>query len=138
MKLWLQSSNLFLCNLKHRTLEILRSVFEQRIWFPDLQTISPTFYDQLFCQFPFVKNLQTQTVCTEKLNKTLYYEKGARKMCVRLRPLVNFTNILWAAFGSISLRQKITNSYSKQIKTAKNTSIWKSRSLFKSWWDWDL
>jgi hypothetical protein len=41
-------------------------------------SISPTFYEQLLCQNPIAKKLQTQIVSTEKLHKKLSYEKAAR------------------------------------------------------------
>ena len=56
------------------------------------------FYEQLLRWFPFDKKLQTLTVSTEKLQKTLLYEKAGRKMLVKLTPGVNSTNILQAAF----------------------------------------
>jgi hypothetical protein len=49
-------------------------------------SISPTFYEQLLCQYPFVKKLQTQIVSTEKLHKKLSYENAARKILVKLTP----------------------------------------------------
>ena len=42
--------------------------------------ISPTFYEQLFGQFPFANQIQKETVSTEKGLKALLYEKAARKM----------------------------------------------------------
>ena len=41
---------------------------------------------RLICQFPLAKKLQTQTVNTEKLHKTLLDEKTDRKMSVKLTP----------------------------------------------------
>ena len=40
-----------------------------------------------FCLFPFAKKLYTQTVSTEKLRKTLSYEKASLKMLVKLTPV---------------------------------------------------
>jgi hypothetical protein len=48
--------------------------------------ISPTFYEQLLCQNPFAKKLQTQIVSTQKLHKTLSYKKAAHKIMVKLTP----------------------------------------------------
>jgi hypothetical protein len=45
-------------------------------------SISPTFYEQLLCQNPFAKKLQTQIVSTQKLRKKLLYKKAARKILV--------------------------------------------------------
>jgi len=59
-------------------------------------------------QYYCAKKLQSQTVIREKLRKTLCYEKGVHKMFVKLTPVVNFTNILQAAFAPILLCQKIT------------------------------
>jgi len=56
----------------------------------------------------FAKNLQGQTVTREKLHKTLLYEKGASKMLMKLTPVVNFINILQAAFALIFFCQTIT------------------------------
>jgi hypothetical protein len=49
-------------------------------------SISPTFYEQLLCQNPFAKKLQTQIVCAQKLRKKLSYEKASRKVLVKLTP----------------------------------------------------
>ncbi len=51
-----------------------------------LWLVSPTFYKQLLCWFPFTQKLQTQTVSTEKLQKILLYKKAAPKMLVKLTP----------------------------------------------------
>jgi hypothetical protein len=40
-----------------------------------LQSISPTFYEQLLHSHSFAKKLQSQTVCGEKLCKTPFYDK---------------------------------------------------------------
>ena len=58
----------------------------KRIKAPPKMSISPTFYDHLFSPFHFAKKLQTQTVRTEKLHKSLSYKKAARKMLVKLPP----------------------------------------------------
>jgi len=47
-------------------------------------SISTTFYEQLLCQNPFTKKLQTQIESTEKLCKKLSYEKAAGKILVKL------------------------------------------------------
>ena len=49
-----------------------------------MNQISPTFYLQLFSQFPFAKKIQTHIVRTEKMSRTLLYEKVAYKMWVKL------------------------------------------------------
>ena len=64
-----------------------------------LESISPTTYPQLLRQFPFTKKLQTQTVSTEKLHKTLLSKKAAREMLVKLTLMyflmffAEFTNV---------------------------------------------
>ena len=43
-------------------------------------------------------------------------------------PGIYFTNLLWAAFAPISLRQKHTNLKCKYRKAARKTFVWKSCS----------
>jgi len=64
------------------------------------------------------KKIQIQTVTREKqLCITLLNEKGVCKMLMKLTPVVNFTNILQAAFSPIFFCQKITIvSREKQCK----------------------
>ena len=55
------------------------SVLENQDWdslrhFGSLLSISPSFYEQLFHQFPFAKKFQNQTVNAEKLRKTLLFK----------------------------------------------------------------
>jgi len=50
-------------------------------------------YVQIFCQYSFIKKLQSQTVIREKLQEALLYEKGICKMLMKLTPAVNFINI---------------------------------------------
>jgi len=38
----------------------------------------------LFCQYPFAKKSQSQTVIREKVGKAILYEKSARKMVMKL------------------------------------------------------
>jgi len=38
------------------------------------------------CQFSFTKKLQSQTVSREKLRKSLFIEKAAKKMLEKLTP----------------------------------------------------
>ena len=57
-------------------------------------SISSTFYSQLFCQFPFAKKLQTQTINTEKFQKTLLCEKTALKMLVKLTPSLSLNKLI--------------------------------------------
>jgi hypothetical protein len=68
-----------------------------------------SFYEQLLRPYSFGKKLQSQTVIREKSFKALSYKKGLCKMLLKLTPLVNFTNILLAAFASKFSFQKITN-----------------------------
>jgi len=104
--------------------QLRRRIFGQK--FPEshhtnnvsLQSISPTFYDQLLSLFPSTKKLQIQTETTFKLRKTLLYEKSVHKMLVKLTPIINFINILQSAFELISFYQKITNPNCKYIKAA--------------------
>ncbi len=49
-------------------------------------------------------------------------------MLVKLTPVVNFTNILQAAFVLISLCQKMTNLNCEQIIAAQNTFVQKAAS----------
>ena len=65
-----------------------------------LESISTAFYEQLFCQFPFAKILQTQTVSTEKLLKTLVYKKAAYKMLVKSTSRFPTSNHLLAECNS--------------------------------------
>ena len=51
-----------------------------------LEWISSTFYEQPFCQSPFAKKNKTQTISTEKLNKTHWFKKFACKMLLKLTP----------------------------------------------------
>ena len=53
----------------------------------DLVSISPTFYKQLLCQFPFAKKVQTWALSTKKLLERILYKKAARKMLVKLMPV---------------------------------------------------
>ena len=56
-----------------------------------------------YCQWTFVKNIQTQTESTEKQCTTLLYKKGPCKMFMKLSCGVNFTNILCTAKGSFCI-----------------------------------
>ncbi len=60
-------------------------IFKQLIC-GDLVSISPTFYEQLLCQNPFAKKLQTQIVSTSNRHKKLSYDKAAHKIFVKLAP----------------------------------------------------
>jgi hypothetical protein len=53
-----------------------------------------TFYEQLLRQNSSTKEIQSQTVTREKLQKTLSYQKVAHKMLVKLTPVI-FTTFLW-------------------------------------------
>ena len=52
-------------------------------------SISPMFYEQLLGQYSFAKRIQSQTVSTKKLLKTLAYEKAGGKMLLKLTPGFN-------------------------------------------------
>ena len=43
-------------------------------------------YEQLLRQYSFAKRIQSQTVSTKKLLKTLLYKKAGHKMLVKLTP----------------------------------------------------
>jgi len=73
-----------------------------------LKSISSTFYEQLMRQYFCAKKLQSPTVIREKQRKALLYKKGLSKMLMKLTPVVNFIDILWATFAVIFLHQKIT------------------------------
>jgi hypothetical protein len=49
-------------------------------------------------------------------------------LLANIRPGVNFTNILWAAFVPKSFRQKITNPNCKHLKAVQITLVWLSIS----------
>ena len=92
-----------------------------------LESISPTFYKQLWRQLPFQQNLLTQTERTQKLQKSVWQKNAVCKMSVKVTPAVNFTNILQASFAPISFCPKNTNlsrkykkSRSKDFHTKKN------------------
>ena len=52
--------------------------------------------------FPFDKELQTQTVSSKKLHKTLSYGKAACKILVKLRP-ARAEEVLLAAAAAVDL-----------------------------------
>jgi len=66
-----------------------------------LTLVAPTFYEKLLRQYSFAKMSQSQTIIRENLHKAFLYEKGAHKTLMKLTPIVNFTNILSAAFAQI-------------------------------------
>jgi hypothetical protein len=49
---------------------------------------------QLLRQYFCAKKVQTLNLSTKKLCPKLSYEKGVRKMLVKLTPGVNFTNLM--------------------------------------------
>jgi len=55
-------------------------------------------------------------------NNFVQKTKAACKMWVKLKPVVNFTHILKAAFEEISFCQKNTNTNCKHRKDAKKIS----------------
>jgi len=67
-----------------------------------LESISPTFYEQLLRQYPHDKKFlsQRENFSTEKALKILFYQKAVNKMLLELTPGVNFINILLTAFGT--------------------------------------
>ena len=69
----------------------------------NLWSISPTFYEQLLCQFPYAKKVQTLNVSTEKLLKRLLYEKDARKMLVKLTPCLQLQNVASSTISSLTV-----------------------------------
>ncbi len=48
-----------------------------------LSSISPTFYVQIFDQYPYMPK-NTNTIFTEKLRKTFSYKNVAKKMLMKL------------------------------------------------------
>jgi hypothetical protein len=62
-----------------------------------------------------------------------YLGKAARKMLmlVKLKPAVNFTNILWVASMPISCGQKITKPNCKHIKALRNIFAQRNWSKIK-------
>jgi len=59
----------------------------------------------------------------QNLRKTIFYEKDAQKIFVKLPLLVNFINILRAGFCQFLFCENITNSNRKHKKVAKNTFL---------------
>jgi hypothetical protein len=86
------------------------AAFERSLFFcvNILASISPTFSDQLLRQYSCAKKLQNQTVIREKLRTALLYKNPACKKFMILAAVVNFFNILRAAFAPIFYCQKIT------------------------------
>jgi len=81
-----------------------------------LSTILPTFYYQLFCSKVF-----WEAFLYLQFGVAIFFvEKADRKMG-KLKPLVNFTNILQYSFA-----QKIIKSNLNYRKASKNTFVWKS------------
>jgi len=64
-------------------------------------------------------------------------QKCVQKMSMKLTPVVNLTNILWAVSEPIFLQKKFTNQNCKHIKASKNTFKQK-KLLVKCWWNWNL
>jgi len=94
-------------------------------------SISQTFYEQVFSEFPFFKKLQTQTVSKEmlhKLQKYLYTKKAKHKMLVKLTPVVKkfcqhfirgfFANILLPKNNKHNLKEQ--KSCTKLFPLKKN------------------
>jgi len=77
-----------------------------------------------FAQILFWKKSQSQAVIREKLQKALSYKKGKRKMLMKLTPVVNFNNILWAPFVPILFQQKITKPSWNLREATQNTFVW--------------
>jgi len=79
----------------------------------------------LFDNFLLPKKLQTQNLGREKLRKILLCKKAARKLFVKLPPIVQFINILRAAFFTISFFGK---NHKNKMKVEKTTFVQKSCS----------
>jgi len=79
----------------------LKQSISGAIVFACLESISTTFYEQIFADYLLPTKLQTQTVSADKFRKTLLYKNDARKMLVKLTPGVNFINILLKAFKHV-------------------------------------
>jgi len=101
----------------------------------DLHLISPfhqliaisTFYGELIHpSFPCAKKIQIQYVSSNKLCKTLLYIKATRKMLVKFTPVVNFTNILRAAYAPIPCANKLQTHTVSAEKLMLNTFVQKS------------
>jgi hypothetical protein len=64
------------------------------------------FTRNYFANFYTIKITNTKLYIKKSYKKTFIYEKDAPKMLVKLRPVVNFINILWAAFAPSILLSK--------------------------------
>ncbi len=89
-------------------------------------------YQHFTCRFCtniiLLIKLHSQTASIEKLCKTLLYEKAVHNMLAKLTPVVNFINILQAAFVPIFLRQKLQSQtvFREKLKKhfcTKNASV---------------
>jgi len=88
------------------------------------------FYQQItnsFLDYFFLQRI-TNTNCK--------HIKAAHEIMVKLTPVVNFNNILWAVFEPISFPQKITNTNCKHRKAAKTLSC--TKLLEKCWYNFHL
>jgi len=71
-------------NNTQRLIQLYLWSLENTFW--NHESISPMFYEQLLRQYSFAKRIQSQTVSTKKLLKTLLYKKAGHKMLMKLTP----------------------------------------------------
>jgi len=90
-----------------------------------------------FCQF-FLSPKNTKPKWTrEKLLEALSYEKSAHKMLMKLTPLVNFTNILQAAFFANFPFYKKLQTQTASVEKLRKTLFCKKMPC-KCWWNLHL
>jgi len=70
--------------------------------------------------------LQSQNIARKSCQKRLWYEKSAQKTLMKWTPVLNFINILQAAFAPIFFCQKITKPNCNITKDSKSTFLQKS------------
>ncbi len=61
--------------------------------------ISQTFYEQFLVPYPVAKKIANPNCKSRKTLQTTLVQKPVCKMLIKLTPIVNFTNILQAAFS---------------------------------------
>ena len=113
--------------------------------------MSSIFYEQLFHQYYFSKELQSQTVTREKLRKTLLYKNGSRKMLMKLAQgcMSCFTHqhcCVWCqtylilflssacqlSYGQLQKKTMILFLLTKRCKQSKKKLLGSSDSLFRT------
>ena len=96
-------------------------------------SISTTFYKQLVCRLPFAEKLQTLTVSTEKLHKTLSYENAAHKMLLKSNPVYKGFN--WFKFFKIYIQRLIHSLCPILLYNSWHQSLFVKGliALFDSW-----